>query len=107
MNSKSLFKPPTTKLLKAGRVTLAPGETVGEHVTDQREEVLVILKGTATVHVEGTVTTVPKGQTHYIKEGQKHNVVNNGTENLEYVYVVALFPEPTPSQAPTQHQSPA
>jgi len=91
MEYKSLFKPPLTNSLKAGRVTLQPGESVGEHVTEKREEAIIILKGTASLTVEGNATEVSQGQTFYIGPEKKHDVKNNGSQELEYVYVVSLL----------------
>jgi len=91
MESESLFKPPETRKLKAGRVRLSPGEEVGEHVTERREEAIVVLKGTATVLVDGKEHGVSQGNTFYISEGERHNVKNNGSTGLEYVYVVSLL----------------
>jgi mannose-6-phosphate isomerase-like protein (cupin superfamily) len=61
---------------------------VGAHTTKEREEILVVLKGTATV-IEGTaVKEIPEGRVHYIKEDVLHDVKNNGSGPLEYVFVV-------------------
>jgi len=41
----TLIIPSAARSLKAGRVTLEPGEEVGEHVTESRQEVIIVLKG--------------------------------------------------------------
>ncbi len=91
MHTESLLRPPTSKVLKSGRVILSPGESIGEHVTDRREELIVIIKGKATLSEEDKKTELSAGETHFIRENIKHNVTNNSDEELEYVYVVALF----------------
>ena len=94
MNTESLIKPPESKALKGGRVILLPGEEIGEHKTDKREELIIVLKGTATLTKgkEPEETIVLKaGETHYIKEDVFHNVKNTSDEELKYVYVVSLF----------------
>jgi len=91
MNYESIIKPPSSQKLKSGRVRLSPGEDVGEHVTDKREEILVVLKGTATLMKGNETKKLKEGETHYIKENIKHNVKNNTDSDLEYVYVVSLF----------------
>ncbi len=91
MEYKSLFKPPFSKSLKAGRVTLQPGESVGEHVTEKREEAIIVLKGTATLVVEGKATELSRSQIFYIGPEKKHDVKNNDSTELEYIYVVALL----------------
>lgn len=49
MKYTSIIKPPESKNLKSGRVVLEPGEDVGDHVTKEREEIIIILSGTATI----------------------------------------------------------
>ena len=77
--------------MKSGRVVLENGEEIGTHVTEKKEEILIVLKGTATLIVEGKRISIEKGQTRYIPEGREHNVLNEKKETLEYVYVVALM----------------
>jgi mannose-6-phosphate isomerase len=91
MKSSSICKPPQTKRIKAGRVRLEPGEEIGEHVTKDREEIIVVLKGDATLEMDGKEIEIKEGATHFIEEGKAHNVMNNGKERLEYVYVVSLL----------------
>lgn len=91
MKTQSLLKPPESKVLKSGRVVLFPGEEVGEHITENKEEVLVIIRGTATLREDDKETKLNAGETHYIAENVAHNVLNNSDEELEYVYVVGLI----------------
>lgn len=91
MKTKLLIKPPESKKLKACRVTLSPGEEVGEHVTEKREELIIILKGTATLLKENESIELKEEEAHYINEGVKHNIKNNSNKDLEYVYAVSLF----------------
>jgi len=93
MNYKPLFKPPETNFLKAGQVSLQPGESIGEHTTTNREEILIILRGTATLTLENQTLELKQGQTHYIPPEKKHNVTNNSKQELEYIYVVNLLGE--------------
>ena len=91
MKTESLIKPPLSKVLKSGRVVLAPGEEIGEHVTDKREELIVVLRGEATFVTDAGAITLGAGEVNYVKEGVKHNVKNNSDAEVEYVYVVSLF----------------
>ena len=91
MKYERIIKPPESRLLKSGRVTLAPGEDIGEHVTEKREELILILKGEAVVEKEGELIQLKHGQAHFIPEGKKHNVRNNSDKELEYIYIVTLF----------------
>ena len=83
METNSILKPPASRSLKSGRVKLNPGEEIGEHITHEREELIVVLRGAATVEKEGDA--------HFIPEGKKHNVRNATGKELEYIYVVTLF----------------
>ena len=67
---------------------LDPGEEVGEHVTDNREEVIVVLKGKAALVQDGKECLLEQGDAYFIKEGVKHNVKNAANSDLEYVYIV-------------------
>ncbi len=91
MKTESLLRPPESKVLKSGRVILSKGEEIGQHVTDRREEIIIVLKGTATFIGDGQEIKLSAGKTHYVKEGVTHNVRNDTDEELEYVYVVSLF----------------
>lgn len=86
-----IIAPPVSRYLKSRFQILAPGEEVGEHVTDQREELILILKGTATIIEKDRPTSLSAGHVVYLPSGVKHNVRNDGPEPLHYVYVVALF----------------
>ena len=91
MDCKSLIKPPTTKVLKSGRVKLSSGEEVGEHVTDKKEEIIIVMKGKATIVEEDKEFVVEEKNIHFIKEGTTHNIKNLSDEEIEYIYVVSLF----------------
>jgi len=86
-----IIAPPVSRYLKSRFQVLAPGEEVGEHVTDQREEIIIILKGTATIIEKGKPQVLAAGHAVYLPSGVRHNVRNDGNEPLHYVYVVALF----------------
>ncbi|MBD3208829.1 cupin domain-containing protein [Candidatus Woesearchaeota archaeon] len=91
MNYDSIIKPPASRNLKSGRVQLQPGEAVGEHVTESKEELIIVMKGTATILKEGKPTTVIAGNTHYIPPETRHDVRNEGKEILNYLYVISVF----------------
>ncbi len=76
--------------LRAGLVTLAPGEDCGRHSTGDYEELLVILAGRGEAEVEGHgAFDVRAGQVLYVPRDAAHNVHNRGEAPLRYVYVVA------------------
>lgn len=76
--------------MRAGMVTLAPGEDCGRHNTEDYEELLVILEGRGEAELEGHgALALAAGQVVYIPPGTFHNVHNRGDGALRYVYVVA------------------
>ncbi len=91
MEIRHLVRPPHSKSLKSARVTLAPGEEVGEHVTEKREEVVIVLKGKASLAMDGETVALSQGESYFIPEGVKHNIKNESKDTLEYVYVVTLL----------------
>ncbi len=78
------------KYMKAGKILLSPGEEVGWHVTEKREEIIFVLEGTATIIENDRTAEKKSGEIHHIKQGVRHNVVNKTTKGVEYIYVVAL-----------------
>lgn len=91
MEYTNLYKPPQTKKIKSGKVILYPGESVGEHKTEKKEEVIFITKGTATITEEGIANIVREGESYFVKENTIHNVKNASETPLEYVYVVGFL----------------
>ncbi len=76
--------------LKSGAVVLKPRQEIGEHVTEGKEELLIILKGKAKIALAGAKSiTAGKGSVVYIPPQTAHNVVNLGRSPLHYIYVVA------------------
>ncbi len=79
-----------TSGIKAGHVTLAPGEKVGEHTTGEREEVLVIINGRGeAVLGEKEKVTIEKNTSLYIPPETGHDIKNTGDEPLEYVFITS------------------
>jgi len=81
--------PPETAILKSGLVTLKPGESVGVHVTEAKEEAIIVLKGKACVSYADTGRMTAEANSFvYIPPETKHDVKNIGDGELQYVYVV-------------------
>jgi mannose-6-phosphate isomerase-like protein (cupin superfamily) len=78
-----------TNLLKAGFVVLKSGEEIGEHINQDREEILIVLSGNATVVCEGEKRDIGAGFLVYMPENSKHNVRNRGNGLLKYIYLTA------------------
>ena len=76
--------------MRAGLVTLAPGEDCGRHSTEEHEELLIILEGRGEAELEGYgALALAAGQVAYIPPHTFHNVLSRGDGALRYVYVVA------------------
>lgn len=88
-----LTGPPETVTMKSGYVVLEPGRSVGRHSTEHHEEILVVLEGEGEmIFHDGTKLAIKGNTALYCPPETEHNVVNTGTENLRYVYVVADAP---------------
>lgn len=81
---------PQTRGMRSGRVYLQPGETCGQHSTEQHEEMLVFLSGRGLALIgENDSFQVGQGKVSYIPPHTIHNIKNTGTEPLIYIYCVA------------------
>lgn len=81
---------PQSAGMRAGVVTLRPGEAVGRHSTGAREEVILVLEGTGRVEVVGKEPLeVRAPMAAYMPPQQEHDVINTGTGRMRYIYVVA------------------
>jgi quercetin dioxygenase-like cupin family protein len=77
------------KKMKSGMVVLHSSEEVGEHNTNEKEELIIVLEGNATLEVEGSdIFEVKSGSVAYIPSRTKHNVRNKSDSKLRYLYVV-------------------
>ena len=81
---------PETAGMHSGRVYLKPGETCGEHSTDDHEEMLIFLSGTGQAIVgDGKTMEVGSGKILYIPPFTPHNIRNNSDKPMNYIYCVA------------------
>lgn len=87
-----LIAPPDSIRLKSGYVELKPRQSIGEHVTKAKEEIIIILQGEATVIVEDKASSVKKGHLVYISPNKKHNIRNDSSKNLKYIYITSSIP---------------
>lgn len=81
--------PPETVVLRSGKVTLQPGETVGEHSTNDYEEMIIVLAGEGTFKY-GDSGSIPfnADSVLYCPPDTRHNIMNTGSTPLQYIYVV-------------------
>jgi mannose-6-phosphate isomerase-like protein (cupin superfamily) len=88
-----LSGPPETVTMKSGYVVLEPGRSVGRHSTEHHEEMLVVIEGKGEmVFHDGSKLRIEGGTALYCPPTTEHDVINTGTENLRYVYIVADAP---------------
>jgi quercetin dioxygenase-like cupin family protein len=86
---------PETKGMKSGYVILQPGESVGSHSTEAKEEAVIILEGTLQVLAGGEpVQIAGKDSLVYVPPQTEHDMKNIGAGAARYVYVVSpVLPE--------------
>jgi mannose-6-phosphate isomerase-like protein (cupin superfamily) len=81
---------PVTAGIKSGLVILNPGESVGEHKTESREEVIIVLEGKADVYIQGKPEFAAEAQSLiYVPPETNHDIKNAGNKKLRYVYIVS------------------
>ena len=85
-----LTGPPETATMHSGLVTLKPGKNVGKHSTKNNEEIVIALSGHGEMRISGGDTLAfGKGEAVYCPARLEHDVYNTGSEDFQYVYVVA------------------
>ncbi len=76
--------------IRSGYVVLKPGENVGEHSTDDAEEILIVIGGEGTISLgEAAPARIEKDSAVYIPPRTPHDVKNTGEENLRYVFITS------------------
>lgn len=96
---------PQTCGMRSGRVYLKPGETCGQHSTEDHEEMLIFLsgKGLALIGEEQIPHEVGAGKVCYIPPFTTHNNKNTGTEPLVYIYCVTPVGDVKESHTDSAH----
>ena len=76
--------------LSSGLMRLKPKESVGEHSTKDKEEIIIILKGKARVRYGKNGNVILKENSFaYFPPRTKHNIENIGLGTLRYTYITA------------------
>ena len=76
--------------IRSGYVVLRKGENVGEHTTNNVEEMLIILEGKADVMVNKKKTIkIDKNSIVYLPPNTVHDVKNTLHKILRYIYVTS------------------
>lgn len=82
--------PPETLSMRSGLVTLLPGRSVGQHSTENNEEMLVPLEGQGELHIAGRPPIpIKQGVVSYTPPNTTHDVVNTSTSIFKYIFIVA------------------
>lgn len=85
----SILKDGKSIKLHSGHVTLQPGESVGEHSTEDYEELVIALSGNGEIEADGLGRAkFSEGHVAYNPPNTKHNVINTSDQPLKYIYVV-------------------
>jgi len=84
----SVIKPPLSRKIRSGFVTLASGVAGEEHSTEAYEELLVVLDGKAVLHSGDIDKEVTVGQVAYVPPHTTHYMKSTGTTTLKYLYIV-------------------
>ena len=71
-----------------GRGVLKPGCSVGLHSHKEDFEVCYFLKGNGYVREAGSLRQVEPGDCTVTAYGDSHEIINTGTEDLEYMVLV-------------------
>jgi len=86
---KLLDGPPQTRGMHSGRVYLDPGQSCGQHSTENNEEILIFLSGRGLLLIGESVSfCIGQGKISYIPPNTVHDVKNTGEEPLIYIYCV-------------------
>ena len=74
--------------LKSGLVVLGKNESVGEHNTEDREEILIVIEGKGRIVIDGSLCfAFEEGEAIYVAPRTVHDIQNAGEIPLRYVYV--------------------
>lgn len=93
--SPCLVTPEDAKRMRSRVVVLGPGEEVGEHTTEDREELLVVMVGSIVLIGPDGEHPLDVGQAAFIPIATKHNVVNRSKTSARYIYILALLEDYT------------
>jgi mannose-6-phosphate isomerase-like protein (cupin superfamily) len=75
--------------LRSGFVVLKPKSSVGQHSTGKKEEILIMIKGSALISAGRQVKRVKQDHAVFIPKNTLHNVTNAGKASLRYAYITA------------------
>ncbi|OGV36776.1 MAG: hypothetical protein A2X48_17105 [Lentisphaerae bacterium GWF2_49_21] len=66
---------------------LQPGDSIGEHLHKDDEEVYIIIEGTGIMKVDGKEERVQSGDVCITRKGHSHSLVNTGKTPMHFLVV--------------------
>ena len=69
-------------------MTLAPGNSIGEHTHSGDNEIFYFLSGTGTYNDNGTLVPIGPGDVAVCNDGELHSLVNDGSEPLVFIALI-------------------
>jgi quercetin dioxygenase-like cupin family protein len=69
-----------------GRQLLPPGGRVRLHAHDRAEEVFYVLKGSGVAEIDGQPHRLSPGVTLYFGHNRQHTILNDGNEDLQWLW---------------------
>lgn len=69
-----------------GRQLLPPGGRIRLHAHDRSEEVFYVLRGRGVAEIDGAPHPLAPGTTLYFGHNRRHTIVNDGDEDLQWVW---------------------
>jgi quercetin dioxygenase-like cupin family protein len=89
--TRLLGGPPQSVFMRAGKVVLQPGESVGKHSTEGKEELIIILDGEGEfLYGDNHSLAFHSNAVLYCPPMTEHNILNTGETSLQYIYVVSM-----------------
>jgi quercetin dioxygenase-like cupin family protein len=83
-------RPDKSHFKMVGRMTLAPGSSIGLHTHKDDEEIYIILSGQGLyTKNDGQTETVGPGDMTLTRRGHQHGLANDGAETLIFIAVIA------------------
>ena len=77
-----------TVSMHSGLVTLEPGKSVGMHSTKDREEMIIVLKGSGEMRFNNAeMLKMEENYILYCPPATEHDVKNTGEKSLKYIYI--------------------
>ena len=88
--TRLLGGPPQSVSMRSGKVVLQPGETVGKHSTEKKEELIIILDGEGQfLYGDNQSLVFDPNSVLYCPPMTENNIINTGSTPLTYIYIVA------------------